>query len=97
MRTYRFAPAAADALERQIDYLLDRHAKQAARRLEQRVQYFIENTLCRFPDTGTFIADRQVYESWIPSTKIVVWYTVTDTEVIIAMIWNTSQGRLGET
>jgi plasmid stabilization system protein ParE len=96
MRGYRFAPSAADALERQIDYLLERHANQAARGLERRVQTFIENTLCPFPETGTFIADRGVYESWIPGTKIVLWYTVTDTDVIIAMVWNTSQGRFGE-
>jgi plasmid stabilization system protein ParE len=95
MRTYRFAPAAEAALERQIDYLLERGAGQAARKLERRLRSFIEQTLCRFPFVGTHIPTRGIYETWVPGTTYVRWYTVTDDAVTIAMIWHTAQDREG--
>jgi plasmid stabilization system protein ParE len=96
MRTYQFAPAAEAALARQFDYLLDHDAGPAARKLKQRLHSFIEKTLCRFPNVGTHIADRGIYETWVPGTKYVLWYTVTDEAVTIAMLWHTSQDRQGE-
>ena len=93
MRRTRFAPSAAQALDRQIDYLISVNALQAARALEKRVRTYISQTLCRFPFAGTHIVERDVYESWIPGTRMVVWYKVSDTEIVIAMIWHTSQGR----
>jgi plasmid stabilization system protein ParE len=93
MRRYRFAPSAAQALDRQIEYLISVHAPRAARLLEQRVRTYISHTLCRFPFAGTHIPERDIYESWIPGRRLVVWYKVYDSEIIIAMIWNTSQDR----
>ena len=93
MRTYRLAPAAEVALTRQIDDLLDHDAAPAARSLERRLRIFIEQTLCTFPFVGTHIPARGIYETWVPGTKYVLWYTVTDEAVIIAMIWHTSQDR----
>lgn len=93
MRRYSFAPSAAEALDRQINYLISIHALQAARALENRVRVYITGTLCRFPFVGAYIAERDVYESWIPGTRIVVWYKVFEGEIVIAMIWHTSQRR----
>ena len=95
MRSYRFAPAAEAALNRQIDYLLEKGAGQAARRIELRLRSFIGTTLCRFPFIGRHIPTRGVYETWVPGTKYVIWYTVTDDAVNIAMIWHASQDRDG--
>lgn len=83
MRSYRFSPAAEAALEQHIDYLLDRDAGQAARKLERRLRSFIEHTLSRFPFIGTHIPARGIYETWVPGTNSVLWYTVTDETVTI--------------
>ncbi len=93
MRSFRFSPAAVAALNSQIDYLISKHALQAARTLERRVREHIVNTLCHFPYAGTHIPDRDVFESWVPGTRIVVWYTVAEDHITIAMIWHTAQDR----
>lgn len=59
MRRYRFAPVAAEALYAQVDYLISKNALQAARALEQRLRAFVGNTLCRFPFSGSYIAERE--------------------------------------
>lgn len=96
MRRYRFASVAAEALDSQIDYLISRHALQAARALERRVHAYIRDTVCHFPFMGQHIPERDVYETWIPGTKFVVWYTVSDEEIILAMVWHASQDRYRE-
>jgi plasmid stabilization system protein ParE len=93
MRRYRFTPSAAQALDRQIDYLISVNALGAARAMARRVHAYISETLCRFPFSGSHLPKRDVYESWIPGTRMVMWYTVSDTELVIVMIWHTSQGR----
>ena len=94
MRAYRFTPTASAALDQQIDYLIDRGALQAARNLEQRLRTYIADTLCLFPFAGTFIPERQIYESWVPGTKLVLWYSISDDAVTIAMVWHAAQLRL---
>ncbi len=96
MRRVRFSPAAAEALDNQIEYLISRRALPAARALERRVHAYIRDTLCYFPFMGKHVPERNVYESWIPGTKLVVWYTVSNDEIVIAMIWHTSQDRCRE-
>lgn len=93
MRRYRFAPTAANALDQQIEYLVLRGAPQAARTLHRRVHSYITGTMCRFPFLGRFVPGRDVYETWIPGTRLLLWYTVSDTEVTIAMVWHASQDR----
>jgi plasmid stabilization system protein ParE len=93
MRRSTFAPSASAALSRQIDHLISVHALQAARALESRVQTFISGTLCHFPFAGTHIPERDLYECWIPGTLMIVWYQVTDNEIMIAMFWHTAQNR----
>jgi plasmid stabilization system protein ParE len=93
MRRCKFSQSAAAALDNQINYLISVNAHQAARALESRVKTFLSETLCQFPFAGSYIAERDVYESWIPGTRMVVWYKVFDNEIVVAMVWHTSQSR----
>lgn len=54
MRTYRFAQAAAVALERQIDFLLEMRSVEATLKLQRRIQVVIADTLCSYPHIGTY-------------------------------------------
>ena len=93
MRAYRFAREAEAAFEHQIDYLISQHALAAARAFERRVRSYLRDTVCLFPYAGTHIAERAIYESWIPGTRLIIWYTVTDQYENVAMIWHASQAR----
>ncbi len=93
MRSYQFSHEAEKALENQIDYLISQHALAAARALERRVRSYLHDTICHFPYAGTYVVERGVYESWIPGTRLIIWYTVTDRDVMVAMIWHASQAR----
>jgi len=93
MRTYRFAPAARRDLQSQIDYLNDRYAFDAADRLVVRVESFIVKFLTNQPQSGVFLAHRELWECWIPRTRLVLWYRFTDTELEVARVWHTSQNR----
>ncbi|MGQ0673231.1 MAG: hypothetical protein ACT4N2_10195 [Hyphomicrobium sp.] len=57
------------------------------------MRLFIDGTLCQFPFIGKRLPGRDVYECWIPRTRIVVWYKVGDDVIEIAMLWHTSQDR----
>lgn len=80
-------------LENQLNFLIDAGSKRTAQRLEIRVSEFLERTLARFPRTGTFIGERELWESWVPGTRLVVWYRVTANELQVVRFWNTSQDR----
>jgi plasmid stabilization system protein ParE len=88
-----FDPLAADDLVSQIDYLIDRNARQAAARLSQRCDAFFEAYLARHPRTGKHIAERDIWETWMPGTRLVIWYRFTDTELQIIRIWHAAQDR----
>jgi len=87
------APAARRDLERQLTYLVDHDAAIAARRLEQRLVTFIERTLAAYPRVGTFVGHRNLWEVWIPGTRIVLWYRFTRDELQIVRIWHSAQDR----
>ena len=86
-------PQAADELASQIDYLVDKHALLAAARLKARCDAFFENFLARHPRTGKHIAEKHIWETWIPGTRLVVWYRFTRDELQIIRIWHTAQDR----
>ncbi len=88
-----FDPRAADELEGQIDYLLEQHARAAAARLEARCMAFLETFLVTYPRSGKFIAEASVWETWIPGTRLVVWYRFSVEELQIIRIWHASQVR----
>jgi plasmid stabilization system protein ParE len=87
------APAARRDLESQLTYLIDQGAGPAARRLEQRLVAFVERTLAAYPRVGTSIGHRDVWEVWIPGTRLVLWYRFTASELQIIRIWHASQDR----
>lgn len=84
-------PAAQSKLEAQVDYLIEHHAPLAAERLRIRVLEYIADTLALFPQTGAYIGARDLYEVWIPHTKVVIWYRFDDQTVTIIDLWHTSQ------
>ncbi len=86
-------PRAADELASQIDYLIENDALHAAGRLKSRCDAFFESFLARHPRTGKHIAERDIWETWIPGTRLVVWYQFTRNELQIIRIWHATQDR----
>jgi plasmid stabilization system protein ParE len=88
-----FDPRAADELVSQIEYLIEHNALQAAVRLAMRCNAFFENFLARHPRTGKHIVERDIWETWIPGTRLVIWYRFTEDELQIIRIWHAAQDR----
>jgi plasmid stabilization system protein ParE len=93
MRQLRFTPEAEQTLAAQISYLIDQGAVGAAETLKTRVESFLATTLAEYPRNGRLIAQRQIWETWIPRTRLVVWYTFTDDVLVVITFWHTSQDR----
>lgn len=87
------SPRAARDLDHQIQYLIDQHASKAARDLKTRVMTFLRETLASTPRFGVLIDHRDLYETWIPGTKLVIWYRIESDRIEIARFWHTSQDR----
>lgn len=88
------APRARRDLANKLGYLVDKGATAAARRLERRLTRFLVDTITCYPRSGTFIAHRELWETWVPGTRIVIWYRFTQDELQIVRVWHTSQDRL---
>ena len=43
--------------------------------------------------TGRQVPNRDVWETWVPGTRLVVWYRFTDTELQVIHIWHSAQDR----
>jgi plasmid stabilization system protein ParE len=84
---------AAERLEAQIAYLKNVGADAAADRLRDRVMNFLANYLAHVPQTGRRLEDRDLWEMWIPRTRLVLWYRIESERVVIATVWHTSQDR----
>lgn len=95
MRSYVFAPRARRDLRLQINWLNDQGAFDAADRLLVRIEDFVSQFLTLHPRTGTFLAHRDLWETWVPQTRLVLWYRFTASTVEIARVWHTSQHRQG--
>jgi plasmid stabilization system protein ParE len=93
MRRVRLTPEAEDVLAAQIGFLVDRGAVAPAQALKMRVEMFLSKTLAQFPRNGRHISERELWETWIPRTKLVVWYRFTDLELVVVAVWHTSQDR----
>ena len=87
------APRARRDLVRQLQYLIDHDAPTAARRLEQRLISFVETMLAAHPQTGAFLAHRDLWETWIPGTRLVLWYRFSTDELQIVRVWHSAQDR----
>jgi plasmid stabilization system protein ParE len=88
------SPEAVERLEVQVAYLRSVDAEGAAERLRHRVMHFLSNHLANFPRTGRWLADRGLWEIWIPRTRLVLWYRIEQEAILIATVWHTSQDRL---
>lgn len=88
-----FSPEAVRRLEAQITFLRDAEADDAAQWLRLRVMDFLSSHLAHFPRTGRRLDDRDLWEMWIPRTRLVLWYRIEHDRVVIATIWHASQDR----
>lgn len=96
MRSYSIVPVAEQELESQINYLIGQGAQIPAQKLLNRVHRFIGNSLCRFPATGHYVKKRDLWEIWIPGTRVVLWYRFDDTSVVLLYLWHMSRNRTGK-
>jgi len=93
MRTWVLDRQAEADLQVQLDYLMEHGAVDAAERLSARIKAFLRDYLAVYPATGIFLDHRGLWETWVPGTRLVVWYRFTDTELQVARIWHTAQDR----
>ena len=93
MRDYVFTTEAETALESHVDYLLDQYAFRAAQELLTHIEIFVARTLCLFPAMGQRIEQKDLWETWIPGTRIVLWYRFDDEMVTVITLWHTAQDR----
>ena len=93
MRTVRLTPEAERALGDQVDYLVAKDATMAAQALAARVETFLTQTLAAYPRTGSHIIDREVWETWIPNTRLVAWYVFDANALTVLTFWHTAQDR----
>jgi plasmid stabilization system protein ParE len=87
------SPRAQRDLDGQIQYLIDQDAARPARAIKTRVTGFLRSTLAKHPRIGRPVEHRDLYETWIPGTRIVIWYRITPTAIEIARFWHTAQDR----
>ena len=93
MRTYAFSRRAESDLDAQIDYLISRGAFRPAEQLADRTESFLRNFLTAYPRNGRYIAERDLWEVWIPGTRLVLWYRFNDTHLDVVRIWHASRDR----
>lgn len=84
---------ATSSLNKQIDFLLERHVGDAARTLRNRLFVFLQNTLAVYPASGRHISQRDVWETWVPRTRLVIWYRFSDEALFVIAIWHSAQDR----
>jgi plasmid stabilization system protein ParE len=88
-----FAARARINFDKQIDYLIAEGAIRAARALRTRVRMFLTNFLALYPRTGAYIAERDLWETHIPRTRLVIWYRFTADVLVVIDVWHSSQDR----
>lgn len=93
MRVVRFTAEAEQTLASQIDYLVSLDAPAAALNLINRVDAFLSRTLVAFPRTGRHISERDIWETWVPGTRLVAWYVFDDDTLTVLTFWHTAQDR----
>lgn len=96
MRTYAFSRRAEGELGLQIDYLIRRGAFRPAEQLADRTESYLRDFLAAYPRTGKYIPERDIWETWVPGTRLVLWYRFTDIHVDVVRIWHTSRARDAE-
>jgi len=92
MRRVRLTPEAERTLGAQIDYLMQ-ISPGAAANLVTRVEQFLTETVALWPRAGRYIPPHDLWETWIPGTRLVVWYVFTEDEIVAVTFWHTAQDR----
>lgn len=87
------SPEASNRLESQIAYLRDAGAEVAAEALRMRVMPFLSKHINRFPRIGRWLHDCNLWEMWIPGSRIVLWYRIESNHIEIVTAWHTAQNR----
>jgi plasmid stabilization system protein ParE len=87
------APEAMERFDAQISFLMDAESMAAAQRLRVRVFDFLFNHVAHFPRTGRLLRDGELWETWIPRTRLIVWYRIETDRVAVVNFWHTSQDR----
>ena len=87
------SPEAIERLQAQIAYLDDVEASAAADRLSVRVTSFLSNHLAHFPRAGRRLERGDLWEMWIPGTRLVLWYRIEEERILIATVWHAAQDR----
>jgi plasmid stabilization system protein ParE len=85
------SPEAAERLEAQVAFLRNAEAFDVAERV--RVVGFLSNHLAHFPRTGRPLKDRDLWEMWVPRTRLVLWYRIEQEQIVVATVWHASQDR----
>ena len=70
-----------------------KNATMAAQAMVARVETFLTQTLATYPRTGRHIAERDLWETWIPNTRLVAWYVFDANELTVLTFWHTAQDR----
>ena len=84
---------AAEQLEAQVRNLRNANALKAAADLSRRVMAVLIWHLAEFPRTGRHLPRLDLWETWIPGTKLIEWYRIETDHRAIATVWHASQDR----
>ena len=80
------APRARRELGNHLGFLADQDAVSAAQTLEARIEAFLQHRLAPFPRMGTHLGHRDLWEIWIPDTRIVLWYRFSTDELQVVRV-----------
>lgn len=85
-----YSPTALRQIESQLDYLFAQGAAGAAKRARRRIVDHVRRFLAVYPKTGRFIEQHDVYEAWIPGTRYVIFYRVTEETLRVYALYHTN-------
>ncbi len=80
---------AADELDRMLTYIAAQDT-YAADLIAERVMKAEENIL-HFPKAGSYDAETDTYDRYIPKTRIVLTYAIRDDIIWVITAWHTSR------
>jgi plasmid stabilization system protein ParE len=63
------------------------------KRLRARVIDFVAKHLANFPRSGRQLTEHDLWEIWIPKTRLVLWYQIKSDLVVIVSVWHSAQDR----
>lgn len=92
MREILIRPTARRQFSEQIDYIHER-SPQGAMSLAVRFNTFLTEFLTNFPETGTHIPEKDIWEISIARTKLIVWYRFDDKTLRVLSVWHGAQDR----